>query len=303
MTTTASARPPDDAAPRHDPHYPLGVGMVLAAGCCLSLGGLILRHVESADIWVVVFFRSITFFFTILAFLAIRYRGRLVEPFLAIGRRGLVVALFMGGGSAFYLFAISLTTVANVMFILSAAPLVTAIFGWILLGERPRPAAWLAMVLALCGIGVMVADGLQSGRLAGNLVALVTVLSFAVIIITVRGAKSVDMVPGTCLGGLVAAAIAAPLAGGLTISGHDLGLALLLGSMQVGAGFLLITLGTRYVPAGEVALLAQSEIVLAPIWVWAFVDEVPSGPTLLGGAIVLTAVFGLTLIQLRRAPA
>ena len=73
--------------------------------------------------------------------------------------------------------------------------------------------------------------------------------------------------------------------------------------MQVGAGFLLITLGTRYVPAGEVALLAQSEIVLAPIWVWVFVDEVPRNPTLLGGAIVLTAVFGLAVIQLRRAAA
>jgi drug/metabolite transporter (DMT)-like permease len=77
----------------------------------------------------------------------------------------------------------------------------------------------------------------------------------------------------------------------------------LLGSAQVGAGFLLITLGTRHVAAGEVALLAQSEIVLAPIWVWVFVNEVPSGPTLLGGAVVLTAVFGLALVQLRSNPA
>ena len=277
--------------------------MVLAAGCCLSLGGLILRHVETAGVWQVSFYRSVAFFAMVLAFLAVRYRGLVVAPFLAIGPGGLLVALFMGVGSALYLLAISLTTVANVMFILATAPLLTAALGRVLLGERLRMITWIAMTLALCGIGVMVADGLGSGRLAGNLAALGAVVCFAGMVIAIRRAGTVDMVPAICLGGPVAALLSAFLAGGLAVSGHDLGLALLLGTAQVGAGFLLITLGTRYVPAGEVALLAQSEIVLAPIWVWVFVDEVPSDPTLLGGAIVLTAVFGLAVIQLRRAAA
>jgi drug/metabolite transporter (DMT)-like permease len=294
---------PGDTPPPRDPRYPLGVAMILAAGFCLSLGGLILRHVETGDVWQISFYRSVTFFLTILAFLALRYRGRVAGPFLAVGPGGLMVSCFMGIGSALYLLAISLTTVANVMFILSTAPLLTAVLGRILLGERLRALTWGAMVLALSGIAIMVAGGLESGRLAGNLAALGTVFCFAGMVVTIRRAGPADMVPAICLGGLVGAAFSAALAGGLSISGHDLGLSVLLGSAQVGAGFLLITLGTRYVPAGEVALLAQSEIVLAPIWVWVFIDEVPSGPTLLGGAVVLTAVFGLALAQLRSNPA
>jgi drug/metabolite transporter (DMT)-like permease len=105
------------------------------------------------------------------------------------------------------------------------------------------------------------------------------------------------------VGAGLSAFLAGGLVGSLAVSGHDLLLSMLLGCAQVGAGFLLITLGTRSVPAGEVALLAQSEIVLAPIWVWVFVDEVPGQLTLLGGAIVLAAVFGSALVQLRRESA
>jgi len=90
------------------------------------------------------------------------------------------------------------------------------------------------------------------------------------------------------------------MVGNFGISGHDLGLALLLGSAQLGAGFLLITLGARRVPAAEVPLLALTEVVLAPIWVWLWVSEVPGRLTLLGGAVVLAAVLGQAIIRLRR---
>ena len=246
--------------------------MVLAGGCCLSMGGLLYRQVETGDVWLISFYRSIGFFAVILGFLLLRYRGRVLKPFMATGRGGLLVTVFMGFGSMLYLFAISLTTVANVMFILATGPLATAVLAWVVLRERVRPVVWLAMAVALSGIAVMVGDGLGSGRLAGNFVALGAVFTFAGMVTTVRRAKTVDMVPAVCLGGLVGASASAALAGGFTISSHDLGIALLLGLVQVGAGFLLITLGTRYVPAGEVALLAQSEIILSPIWVWIFIN-------------------------------
>lgn len=281
--------------------YPAGVAMVMAAGVCLSLGGLMLRHVEEADIWLVLFYRSISFFLTLLVFLTLRYRGRLREPFLAIGRGGLLVSFLLGCGSILYLLAVSLTTVANVVFIISASPLVTAVLGLVVLGERVAPVTWLAMGAALLGIGVMMADGISAGRLDGNLVALGAVLAFAGMVITIRRARAVDMVPASCLGGLVAASLAYFMTGGMAISGHDLMLAVLLGCVQLGGGFLLITIGTRAVPAAEVPLLALTEVVLAPIWVWLWVEEVPSPGTLLGGAILLTAVVGSATVRLRQA--
>jgi drug/metabolite transporter (DMT)-like permease len=268
-----------------DAKYALGVLMVLVAGVCLSFGGLIMRYVESG---------------TLLGFLAAVYRGRLVRPFLAVGREGIVVALGLGGGSICYLVAINLTTVANVVFILGAAPLLTALLGRLVLGERVRPVTWLAMAVALCGIALMVVEGLGSGRLAGNVIAFGAAIAFAVMVVAIRRAKSVDMVPASCLGGVAGAAVAAAMVGDFGISAHDLGLALLLGSAQLGAGFLLITLGTRRVPAAEVPLLALTEVVLAPIWVWLWVSEVPGHLTLLGGAVVLAAVLVQAIVRLRR---
>ncbi len=274
--------------------------MVLAAGVCLSFGGLIVRLIDAADIWLVVFYRSAAFAVTLLAYLAVVYRGRLIRPFLAVGREGLVVALSLGVGSICYILALGLTTVANVVFILSAGPFLTAVLGRLVLGERVHPVTWLAMVLALCGIALMVVEGLGTGRLAGNLVAFGATAAFSAMVIAMRRAKAVDMVPASCLGGVVGAAVSATMVGTFAVSGHDLGLALLLGSGQLGAGFLLITLGTRRVPAAEVPLLALTEVVLAPLWVWVWVEEAPGRLTLLGGAVVLAAVLGQAVVRLRR---
>ena len=279
--------------------YPVGVAMVLMAGLCLSLGGLILRHIESASVWQVSFYRSLALVLTLLCFLLIRYRGRVVEPFRQIGGSGAVVMICMGLGSISYIVALSLTTVANTMFILSAAPLMTAALGWLVLGERVHPISLAAMVLALCGIALMVVDGLQGGHLDGNLVALFTALAFAVMLIAIRRARNRDMVPASCLGGALAALISLPLAGELTLSRYDLSLAIMLGTFQVGAGFLLITLATRWVPAAEVSLLALSEVILAPIWVWIFINEVPSRLAMIGGTVVLVAVIGQAVLRIR----
>ena len=297
----SGALPEGAAAPAaHDPGYAAGVAMVLAAGVCLSFGGLIVRHIEAADIWLVVFYRSSTFTVTILAYLAVVYRGRLIRPFLAVGREGLVVAVSLGIGSICFILALDLTTVANVVFILSAGPFLTAVLGRLVLGERVHPVTWLAMALALCGIALMVFEGLGSGRLSGNLVAFGAAAAFAAMVTAMRRAKAVDMVPASCLGGVVGAAAAATMVGGFAVSEHDLGLAVLLGSGQLGAGFVLITIGTRRVPAAEVPLLALTEVVLAPLWVWLWIDEAPGRLTLLGGAIVLMAVLGLAVVRLRR---
>ena len=185
---------------------------------------------------------------------------------------------------------------------LALGPFIAAALGWLVLRERVRPVAWLCMCVALAGVGLMFVDGLAAGRLVGNLVALGPPASFAVMIVMFRRRKGVDMVPATCLGGLVGILAGAAMADGFAISGPDLALCVLLGSVQVGAGFLLITLGARHVPAGEVALFALTETVLAPIWVWLLVDEVPSLPSLAGGALVLAAVTVAAVAGLRAAP-
>jgi len=292
MTTTQSTA--------KDSTYRRGVWMVLCAGICLSTGGLIVRHIETADGWQIVFYRATFFVVTLLIFLAVRYRGRVVQPFKRIGVNGLSVAMFLGLGSICYLFAILLTTVANAVFIISAAPFFTAAAAWLLLGERVRTVTWFFMATALAGIGLMFVDGFVTGRWLGNVLALGVVASFVGMLVVIRQSKAIDMVPATCLGGVVAGIISAFMVDTFWISRHDLILCILLGSAQFGAGFILITMGTRLVPAAEVALLSLTETVLAPIWVWLFVYEVPSVFTLIGGAIVLAAVVGQAVGGMRK---
>ena len=265
----------------------------------LSLSGVTLRHIESASGWQILFYRSLTFFVVVTLYLVFRYRTRVVRAFVRTGRPGLVVAVSLGLGSACYVFALLLTTVANALFIISSAPFVTAVLGWIVLRERVRPLTWLTMTIALAGIAIMFVNGIQSGRLLGNIVALGPAVSFAIMLVTLRFAGDRDMIPAICLAGFVGAALGFSMADTLVLSRHDLALCLFLGIFQYTGGFVLITLGARYLPAAEVALLSLAETVLAPVWVWLGVGEVPTVLTLAGGAIVLSAVVAQAVTRMR----
>ena len=272
---------------------------MLVAGLMLSLSGVTLRHIESASGWQILFYRSLTFFVVVTLYLVFRYRTRVVRAFVRTGRPGLVVAVSLGLGSACYVFALLLTTVANALFIISSAPFVTAVLGWIVLRERVRPLTWLTMTIALTGIAIMFVNGIQSGRLLGNIVALGPAVSFAIMLVTLRFAGDRDMIPAICLAGFVGAALGFSMADTLVLSRHDLALCLFLGIFQYTGGFVLITLGARYLPAAEVALLSLAETVLAPVWVWLGVGEVPTVLTLAGGAIVLSAVVAQAVTRMR----
>jgi len=287
------------AAPAGKRRHATGVILVLAAGVMLSIAGIALRHIESASGWQILFYRSLTFCIVIALWLTFRYRARVVRAFVTVGRPGLVVALSLGLGSTCYVFALLLTTVANALFLISAAPFMAAVLGWIVLRERVRPATWIMMSVALAGIAIMVFHGVQSGRLLGNLVALGTPISFAIMLVALRRAGHRDMLPAICLAGVVGAALGFAMSDTLVLSRHDLALCLFLGVFQYAGGFILITLGARYLPAAEVALLSLAEVVLAPIWVWIGVGEVPAALTLVGGGIVLAAVVTQALAGMR----
>jgi len=155
------------------------------------------------------------------------------------------------------------------------------------------------MLVSLLGIGLMFADGLLEGRWMGNLAALVVVISFVIFLMLLRRRQHVDMLPATCLGGLVMAAVGGIFAQDLVISNHDLVIALLMGTVQFGIGFYCFTIATRYIMASEVALFALTESILGPIWVWIGVGEQPSQLTIMGSLIVLICVSAYCIVGIR----
>ncbi|NQV60541.1 MAG: DMT family transporter, partial [Alphaproteobacteria bacterium] len=223
-----------------------------------------------------------------------------------VGLAGLIGALalvfaFTGG-----IFAIQATTVANAMFLFAAAPFLAALLGLLILRERVRTATWWAMALAMFGIAVMVWEGISLGRMSGNVAALISALGFAVFTIALRWRKLEDMMPTVFLAGVFAVIISASicqLAGySLLLPAQDIAIALSLGVFQVGAGMVIYTIGSRIVPAAELALLSMTEVVLGPFWVWIFLGETAGAYTLLGGVVLLAAIAANALSGLRHKP-
>jgi len=298
---TLPNEPPAPTARIRRPRRATGVALVLGAGVLLSLSGIVLRQMESAGGGQIIFYRSLAFAVAVFLWLAFHYRTRVPRAFAKVGRAGLIAGLSLGLGSVCYIYALLLTTVANALFIISAAPFMAALLGWMVLRERVRPTTWVTMAVALTGIAIMVFDGVRGGRLLGNLVAFGTPVSFAIMLVALRRAGDRDMIPAICLAGVVGAVVGFAMSDSLVIPRHDLALCIFLGVVQYGGGFVLLTLGARHLPAAEVALLSLVETVLAPLWVWIGVDEVPTLFTLTGGAIVLLAVIVQTTAGMRTA--
>jgi len=268
----------------------LGFGLVLLAGVFWSLAGILVRNIEAATSWQIVFYRSASFVVVILAVLAARHRARLPRALAAIGWAGVGGGLCLAAAYVAVILAMLNTTVANVLFIFAAAPFFAAVLGRLVLKELVPRRTWAAIAVALAGVGLMVVDGLAGGSLFGNLMGLVMTLAFAALVVVLRYGRAVDMLPTVCLGGVVAGAGAALVADSLAISLHDLAICVVLGTVQIGCGMIAFTVGSRYVPAALLGLGAMTEVVFGPVWVWLGVGEVPSWLTLVGGAVVLGAV-------------
>ena len=281
-------------------HFRLGLMLIVLSGTFLSLSGILIRHVESANGWQLLFYRSLTCFITLLTVLVFQYRNETLAQFKKIGVPGLWAALVLALGSTFYILAMLNTTVANVVFIIGASPIMAALAGWLFLKESISFSRVMTMMLAIVGIGLMFLDGFVSGGMLGNVLALSMVVCFVIYLMILRKHRNVDMLPATCLSGLFTAILVMPFMGTFSITTHDLVIALLLGSVQFGVGFMLLTWSTRYLLAAEVALFSLTESILNPIWVWIGVNEVPSNLTLAGSAVVLVSVIAYSMMVIKQ---
>ena len=272
------------------PGHGFGVLAVLTGALCASTVGILVRMVEQADGWQILFYRSLAFAILVFLFMLARDRRDFAGRFRAIGLSGVVVAICLGSAFIAYIFSVLLTTVANAVFILSASPFIAALLARVILKEEVTQRAWICMAAALVGVAVMMADGLLAGTIAGSAVALIAAAGYAASIVAYRAGRGGDMMPATCLAGVFAALVSGLLLDSFAISGNDLVAALLLGTLQIGGQYILITIAARYVPAAEITLLMLLEVVAAPIWVWLAFGETPALLTMIGGAVVLAAV-------------
>ena len=284
-----------------------GILFVFLAGVLWSTVGLGIRMIEDAVVWQILLYRSISM--SLFLYVVIRLRSK-ESPFTQIKRTGFpsivaglsLVAAYSGG-----IYAIQNTSVANAMLLFATAPFMAAVLGWLVLKEPVRVATWGAILLALCGIAIMVSN--KTGELAfwGSLAALGSALGFAVFTVALRWGRTGAMLPSVFLSGLFAVVITFAICLiqdiSPTLSLQDGSIAIGMGVFQVGVGLILYTLGSRSLPAAELALLSLAEVLLAPFWVWLFLNETVSLNTLIGGAVLLAAIMGNAISgKLRNSP-
>ena len=264
--------------------------LIFLGALSLSFGGLIVKSFEGATLWQILFWRSLFFSLTILTFLIITYKSKVLKSFYDSGLPGLVGGLILSIGFCGYVFAMYNTTVANTNFIISLQILFLAIFGFFFLKEKINLITLISIILAMSGVLLMVGNSLSPGELSGNLAAFTMPITFAVLIMIVRKFPSVDMVPAQFAAGISSCLIGLSLSPTIMISTHDIFLGFLGGFFQIGFGFIFITIGARTTPSAMVGIIMLSESVLGPIWAFLFVNEIPSLYGLIGGAIILFAV-------------
>jgi drug/metabolite transporter (DMT)-like permease len=289
------------------PDHQKGLLLTTLGVLVLTPDSLLVRLIDAEPFGLLVW-RGVLQVVGILAILALLHRGRITAPFRAVGRSGLLLAAVFSGSTLFFIVALSLTAVADVLVIVSAAPLAAALFSLVFLGEGVALRTWVAISLALLGIALLVSEDLGSGSLLGDVAAGLCALCIGGSLTITRHARAVSMVPAMALAGVVTAAVALPLAlllehGPLLYSGARLGYTLAMGLVVVPISFALITVGPRYLPAAEVGLLMLLETVLGPLWVWLVLSEYPGDLALAGGAVVVLTLAGHAMTGGRRRPA
>ena len=267
-----------------------GFILVFLGAITLSFGGLIVKSFEGANLWQILFWRSVFFCFVIIIFLSITYKREFFKTFINSGLPGVIGGIILGFGFFSYVFAMYNTTVANANFIIQTQTLFLAIFGYLFLKETISKITLVSIILAISGITLMLGDSLSSGQMIGNVIAFIMPISFAILIIIVRKYPSVDMIPLQLIAGIVAMIIGYVVAGRVDISLHDIFLGFLAGFFQVGFGFIFITIGARTTPSAVVGIIMMSEAIFGPLWAWVFINEQPPLIVLIGGSIVLFAV-------------
>ncbi len=268
-----------------------GPFLVFLGACSLSFGGLIVKSFEGATLWQILFWRSLFFILLVSIFLLLTYKAKVLYAFKKSGFPGLIGGIILSSGFCGYVFAMYNTTVANTNFIIQTQILFLAIFGYIFLKEKISRVTVISIFLAIVGVILMIGSSLSPGQMTGNLAAFIMPISFAILILIIRKYPHVDMIPLQLIAGIVAMIVGYFIAGKIYISYHDIFLGFLAGFFQLGFGFIFITIGARNTPSAVVGIIMITEAVLGPLWAWMFANENPPLSVLLGGSIIIFAVF------------
>tara|TARA_B100001123_G_scaffold114188_1_gene132945 strand:- start:824 stop:1681 length:858 start_codon:yes stop_codon:yes gene_type:complete len=277
-----------------------GVFLCLFGITLLSPDSLLLRLI-GADLWTLAFWRgglSAVGLAVVVLLLEGWKTGQ--QQLLRLTKQGVVVALSFAIANIAFIFSIQNTAVANTLVIMSLSPMFAALISHFFFRDPISTGTWLATFAIFLGLTLVFYGSLTTGGVVGDLAALVTSICVAISLVLMREHRDISMVPALAWSSGLVCLAALPFALPASLSGTSLILMLVLGLIVLPASLAMIGLAPRYLPAPEVSLILRLEALLAPLWVWLVLGEVPSRQTLIGGGIILTTLICLSLYTIRK---
>ena len=272
--------------------------VVLVAGLLWSFGPLVVRNIDNAQLipWQYLFFRGSVIFLVLNIYLFLVEGQKFINNYSRIGLSGLIGGVSLGIGNITFILSITTTTAAITMMMLAAMPFMAAILAYIFLKEKISTTTLIAIIIAAAGIIFMSFDSKGEGTLFGLINGLLSSLGFAGFTVSLRWRKKTPKFTTVAIAGIFCAAVSLLVLlfndSNIFISLKNTSLSALHGFL-VCSGVILYTTKARYLPAADLTLLSLTEVLGGIFWVWLplfGINEVPSTNTLIGGAIITSAI-------------
>ena len=274
-----------------------GSAVVFLTGTLFSFSPLLFRWTSGeGSEWLFLLWRSIGILIAALIGLSLSSGAPLMTAVTTGFGKNLLAGALMAGMSTSFIISIARIDAATTLLLQSLAPFSAAFLGWLVLREKVDGHTWAAMTTDVVGVVIM-GSTWDSSSVVGISAACCIPLMLGIYTVLLRDSQRRDpraQVFFTGVIGLVIGLVASAVTGGFALPIQDIFLALISGGILLGVGLPIFNAAGRHVPAARTSLLLLSEIVLAPIWVWLVVNEVPAGKTVAGGAVILLALVWVT---------
>ena len=258
-------------------------------------------RLSNVETWGLVFYRGIIPFFTVFFGMLLIYKLNFFKILFNSGYHGLIYVGTFSLTNITFVVSIQNTNVANTLVMIATAPMLSAILGAIFLKEPPDKKTWVSIIVTFLAIIYIFFDSLKLGNFYGDLLGFITALGLAVGAVTIRSAKTKNLVPAAVVGKLFVATFALFFIESFVLSGNDLFIIPLMCILCVAIPFVLVTIAPRFIPAAEVNLFFLLETIIGPIWVWFIIKEQPTIETLQGGAIIIITIAIHSFLKLKNS--
>ena len=274
--------------------------MAFVAVMFITPDSLFIR-LSNVETWGLVFYRGIIPFFTVFLAMLLIYKLSFFKILFTSGYHGLIYIATFSLTNITFVVSIQNTNVANTLVMIATAPMLSAILGAIFLKEPPDKKTWISILITFFAVIYIFFDSLKIGNFYGDILGFITALGLAIGAVTIRSAKTRNLVPAAVVGKLFVATFALFFIESFALIDRDIFIIPLMCILCVAIPFVLVTIAPRFIPAAEVNLFFLLETIIGPIWVWLIIKEQPSLETLQGGIIIIITLAIHSFLKLKNS--